>query len=69
MENKGVTKGQAVTIKDDEEILGGDKNALCFYCSGFYVYICKNSSNSVLVMGTFYCMYTINKMLMFKIYV
>ena len=61
MENKGVTKGQAVTIKDDEEILGGDKNALCFYCSGFYVYICKNSSNSVLVMGIFYCMYTIKK--------
>lgn len=56
MENKGVTKGQALTIKDDEETLGGDKNVLCFYCSGFYVYICKNSSNSVLIMGAFYCM-------------
>lgn len=55
MVNKVVAKGQALTIKGDEETLEGDKNVLYFYCSGFYVHIYKNSSNSVLKMGAFYC--------------
>lgn len=52
------TKRPVVAWEGYGEVSGGDGNVPWLDCSSSFmsIYICQNTSNSTLQMGTFYCM-------------